>query len=386
MNKALPQVLSKLENLDVVGDSLLEKKVPARFINVSYHRVKGFVGRAEDLMTLKHHLLDKPQGAEARYVALRGLLGQEKPEMMLKIKRCFPVARNASVLITTRRQNAQDFVRLDGSVNIENMEEEDAVELLLQDSKSGDTKNVEPQSKLAVRSIVSQLWMNPLAIVQAGLYIHRSRLDFTAFLERCKDQYEILSDRLIATDCITNLEGPEMAHVLSVYTTWDLSIRQMAEQLGAFLAACLSGWDSRIFGDILLTELYDIGLAQQYDIGKDGFYHGVMHGIVQDVARLRLAQAARNEYENLHLDLVFHSEQPTSVAESFKKDIFYETTGNWLNDVAESWAMPPWEEQVGQFILDMASSEMGYGFPELRDNRGFARAIEELNSEVGMFA
>ncbi|KAH7273744.1 hypothetical protein B0J15DRAFT_567079 [Fusarium solani] len=418
MNKALPQVLSKLENLDVVGDSLLEKKVPARFINVSYHRVKGFVGRAEDLMTLKHHLLDKPQGAEARYVALRGLLGQEKPEMMLKIKRCFPVARNASVLITTRRQNAQDFVRLDGSVNIENMEEEDAVELLLQDSKSGDTKNVEPQSKLAVRSIVSQLWMNPLAIVQAGLYIHRSRLDFTAFLERCKDQYEILSDRLIATDCITNLEGPEMAHVLSVYTTWDLSIRQvknakgngprahkddllniiafkssssfsesrfMAEQLGAFLAACLSGWDSRIFGDIL-TELYDIGLAQQYDIGKDGFYHGVMHGIVQDVARLRLAQAARNEYENLHLDLVFHSEQPTSVAESFKKDIFYETTGNWLNDVAESWAMPPWEEQVGQFILDMASSEMGYGFPELRDNRGFARAIEELNSEVGMFA
>ncbi|KAM6537339.1 hypothetical protein FALCPG4_003265 [Fusarium falciforme] len=313
------------------------------------------------------------------------------------------------------------------------MEEEDAVELLLQDSKSGDTKNIEPQSKLAVRSIASQLWMNPLAIVQAGLYIHRSRLDFTAFLERCKDQPEILSDRLIATDCITNLEGPKMAHVLSVYTTWDLSIRQVknakgdeprahkddllntiafkssssfsesrfvqfcsdmqpldtkdqvAEQPGDFLVACLPGWDSRIFGDIL-TDLYDIGVAQQYDIGKDGFYHGVMHGIVQDVARLRLAQAARNEHENLHLDLIFHSKQPTSVAESFKKDIFYETTGNCLNDVAESWAMLPWEEQVGQFILDMASSEMGYGFPELRDNRGFARAIEELNSEAGKFA
>ncbi|KAJ4237269.1 hypothetical protein NW759_000389 [Fusarium solani] len=162
-----------------------------------------------------------------------------KPEMILKAKRCFPVAQDASVLTTTRRQNVQDFLRLDGSVNLENMEEEDAVKLLLQASKSGDTKNIEPQSKLAVRSIASQLWMNPLAIVQAGLYIHRSRLDFTAFLESCKDQSEILSDRLVTTDYITNLEG---------------------------------------------------------------------HGMVQDVACLHLAQAARNEYENLHLDLVFHSE------------------------------------------------------------------------------
>lgn len=216
----------------------------------------------------------------------------DKPEMMRKIKRCFPVAQNASVLITTRRQNVQDFLRLDGSVDMENMEEEDAVELLLQASRSGDTKNIEPRSKRVVRSIVSQLWMNPLAIVQAGLYIHRSRLDFLAFLERCKDQSEIFSDRLVATDYITNLEGPEMAHILSVYTTWDHSIRQvknakgdgprahrddllniiafqfsssfsesrfvqfcsamqpwdtkdrMAEQPGAFLAACLPGWDS----------------------------------------------------------------------------------------------------------------------------------------------
>lgn len=29
----------------------------------------------------------------------------EKPEMMLKTDRCFPVAQNASVLITTCRQN-----------------------------------------------------------------------------------------------------------------------------------------------------------------------------------------------------------------------------------------------------------------------------------------
>lgn len=298
-NTALPQVLSKLENLEATTGSQTEKKAPARFINVPYHRVKDFVGRAEDLLTLKHHFLDKPQGTEARCVALRGLPGQgktslaieycrryinqpyqsmlwvdasshntidydltvcaeeilghhdgklpltmdgkaqaifrhlantkapwlvvfdnvDKPEMMRKIKRCFPVAQNASVLITTRRQSVQDFLRLDGLVNVENMEEEDAVKLLLQASRRGDTKNMEPRSKLVVRSIVRQLWMNPLAIVQAGLCIHRSRLDFSAFLERCKDQSEILSDRLVATDYITNLEGPEMAHVLSVYTT-----------------------------------------------------------------------------------------------------------------------------------------------------------------------
>lgn len=114
-----------------------------------------------------------------------------------------------------------------------------------------------------------------------------------------------------------------------------------------------------------------------------------MHGMVQDVVRLRLAQAARNEYENLHLDLVLHFGQPTSVIEPFDKDIFYETTGNWLNDVTplvESWAMPPWEEQVGQLILDVASSELGDGFPEFNDNRDFARAVRELSSEVGMFA
>ncbi|KAJ4237268.1 hypothetical protein NW759_000388 [Fusarium solani] len=48
--------------------------------------------------------------------------------------------------------------------------------------------------------------------------------------------------------------------------------------------------------------------------------------------------------------------------------------------------MPQWEEQVGQPTLDMASSEMGYGFPEFHGNRDFARAIEELRSEVSMFA
>lgn len=37
-------------------------------------------------------------------------------------------------------------------------------------------------------------------------------------------------------------------------------------------------------------------------------------------------------------------------------------------------------------MLDMASSQMGYGFPEFHGNRDFARAIEELRSEVSMFA
>jgi hypothetical protein len=77
MNKALPQVLGELENLEVVGDSLSEKKVPARFINVPCHRVKDFVGRAEGLMALNYHLIDKLQGTEARCVALR--VFQAKP-------------------------------------------------------------------------------------------------------------------------------------------------------------------------------------------------------------------------------------------------------------------------------------------------------------------
>ncbi|RSL62324.1 hypothetical protein CEP54_005771 [Fusarium duplospermum] len=514
-NKALPQVLSKLESLETATDSLPEKKVPARFVNAPYHRVKDFVGRAKDLATLKHHLLDKPQGTEARCVALTGLPGQgktalaieycrryidqpyqsilwidasshntidydmavcaeilshhdgrvpstldgkaqavfshltntktpwlvvfdnvEKPEMMLTIKRCFPVTQNASVLITTRRQNAQDFLRLDGSVTIGNMEEEDSMELLLQASKSDNTKKMEPGSKSAARKILNQLWMNPLAIVQAGRYIHRSRLDFETFLKRCKDQSEVLSDRLVATDYITNLEGPEMAQVLSVYTTWDLSIRQvkndkgdgprahkddllniiafqssssfsesrfmrfcstmqpwdtkerMADQPGAFLAACLQCWDSRAFGDIL-AELYDIGLVQQYDIGKDGYYHGVMHGMVQDVARLRLTQPARNEYEKLHLDLVFHSGQSTGVTEASDINMLYETTGDWLSDIlplVESWAMPPWEQQIAQLILDVVSSELRDGLPDFHDSCDFRRSIEELSSEVGMFA
>ncbi|KAL6358502.1 hypothetical protein LRP88_08687 [Fusarium phalaenopsidis] len=83
-NTALSQVLSKLENLEVVTDSQTEKNAPARFINVPYHRVKDFVGRAEDLMTLKHHLLDKPQGTEARCVALRGLPGQGKTPLAIE--------------------------------------------------------------------------------------------------------------------------------------------------------------------------------------------------------------------------------------------------------------------------------------------------------------
>lgn len=46
------------------------------------------------------------------------------------------------------------------------------------------------------------------------------------------------------------------------------------------------------------------------------------------------------------------------VTEPFEKTMFYEPTGNCLNDViplVQSWAMTPWEQQVGQLILDMAS-------------------------------
>lgn len=75
-SKALSQVLGKLKNLEVVGDSLSEKKTPARFIKFPYHRVKDFVSRVEDRMTLKYHLIDKPRGTKARCVTLRGLPGR----------------------------------------------------------------------------------------------------------------------------------------------------------------------------------------------------------------------------------------------------------------------------------------------------------------------
>lgn len=82
-NKALSQVLSKLENLEVFRDSLSEKKVTTRLINVPYYGVKGF-GRAGDLLALKYHLIDKLQGTEARCVALRGLPDRGKTYLAIE--------------------------------------------------------------------------------------------------------------------------------------------------------------------------------------------------------------------------------------------------------------------------------------------------------------
>ncbi|KAF4460794.1 lysophospholipase [Fusarium albosuccineum] len=346
-----------------------------------------------------------------------------------KFKQYLPSVPNASIVITTRRQDVENLVMSEQVVEIEAMNENDALELLCQASRiSVRTEN--HRDLFSARRLVNDLWKNPLAIVQAGLYIHRSRLGFDAFSDIQGDRAMRLLEGSSTHEYLTSLEGSEILRTLTLLTAWDLTLSQvknevgvgpkahkddllklfanlpsrrfsesylisfcsimepwgtseeMAKEPGSFLAASLQAWDSRAFSDIL-AEFYDLGLVKHYRIGKDGFYTGEISDMVRDCVRLGLSHETKGQYERIFTDIILHSEASPSKPSS--RDTNIEDSRSKLAQLIESWAIPPWEEQIANLILDIWGSGDIDGFDFFDNRHNFSAAIEDLALEATLF-
>ncbi|KAJ7484031.1 hypothetical protein B0H11DRAFT_1862437 [Mycena galericulata] len=135
----------------------------------------------------------------------------------------FPQCNHGNILITSR--NPALAVYASSHCTVSNMEETDAVSLLL---KSAAQENTDHNNGTAAQ-IVKVLHYLPLAIVQAGGFISRS-----GNLEGYLALYAHSRARLLN-------ERPTQSHdnyAWPVYTTWQMSFDRLSEQAKIFLKLC----------------------------------------------------------------------------------------------------------------------------------------------------
>ncbi|KAJ7686458.1 P-loop containing nucleoside triphosphate hydrolase protein [Mycena olivaceomarginata] len=159
-----------------------------------------------------------------------------------------PECNHGNIIITSRNPGLSVYAGSHSLVS--DMEEEDAVALLLKSAAQGATIGTEQ----IATEIVKALHYLPLAIVQAGAFISRSQ-DLDSYLALyTKNQAQLLSQK------------PAQSHdhyAWTVYTTWQISFDRLSPQAAMFLQHCAflhcNGISEEIFSH-----------ASQYTFQSDG--------------------------------------------------------------------------------------------------------------------
>ncbi|KAJ7458472.1 hypothetical protein FB451DRAFT_579993 [Mycena latifolia] len=180
---------------------------------------------------LKNIAATKSAGSTAQD-ALQWLSSQPKEWMLLfdnaddpkiNLHKFFPQCTHGNILITSRNPGLR--VHAGSHALVSDMEETDAVELLLKSSAVATT----PANKDTATEIVKALCYLPLAIIQAGAFISQS-----GALGQYLDLYMQNQARLLS-------ERPVQSHddyAWTVYTTWQISFDQLSKLAATFLQLC----------------------------------------------------------------------------------------------------------------------------------------------------
>jgi hypothetical protein len=132
-----------------------------------------------------------------------------KPNM---ISKSFPPGNRGNVLITSRNPEMKRNVSSGAWIEVEDMEEEDAISLLLKAAFLDDTSE---ELRQASMPIVKELCFLPLAVDQAGAAIACGLCDMDDYLRRYSEcRQTLLAHR--------SFEGASN-YGRAVYTTWELS-------------------------------------------------------------------------------------------------------------------------------------------------------------------
>ena len=142
----------------------------------------------------------------------------------LTIQDCIPhdSTGRSAILITSRHL---DSARLGSALHITGMSEEEGMDLLFQ--RSGRIRNASDEAE--ARIIVQSLACLPLAIDQAAAYIAARGMRLQHFHKHNRDRKAIvLSHTPDLWEYRKTIHDPEKESSLSVFTTWELSLRQIS--------------------------------------------------------------------------------------------------------------------------------------------------------------
>ena len=261
----------------------------------------------------------------------------DNPDTFPNIQDFIPQSEFGAILVTSRHPDSSALVINQSShfIKLFGLDESDAVALLIQQSqaKEGITADA--------KKIAERLGCHPLALTQAGAYIRKRKLRLSEFMDHYKRRKNII---LESTPRLSQyrkrLGNAEEETSLNVFTTWELSFRQLqseaskdgveaklltlmayfnekdiSEQLFAifnvneekilestklvmwlkfFISSETDQWDSDFFGDVLIR-LSDSSLLQAFARGLDGFYHASLHPLIKDWIRLRTDKSTSQE-------------------------------------------------------------------------------------------
>ena len=131
------------------------------------------------------------------------------------VAKFIPPGNRGNILITSRNKSMGRVIGFENLIEITEMEESDAITLLLRVSNlSSSAEHIQ-----AAKGIVAKLGYIPLAIDQAGAYIEAGKCDINKYLRR----FAMHSQTLMSDATFKGASGYDQ----TVYGTWDLSFKEI---------------------------------------------------------------------------------------------------------------------------------------------------------------
>ena len=142
------------------------------------------------------------------------------------VERFLPSGNRGNILITSRNQSMGRVVSSENIIEINEMEEADAITLLLKASRL----DVSAEHVEVAKKIVTELGCMPLAVDQAGAYIEAGRCS----IDKYQQQFSLRRQTLMSDATFRGASNYDR----TVYGTWDLSFKEIKKRAsGQYSAA-----------------------------------------------------------------------------------------------------------------------------------------------------
>ncbi|KAJ6459242.1 P-loop containing nucleoside triphosphate hydrolase protein [Mycena sanguinolenta] len=146
----------------------------------------------------------------------------------INLNQFFPRCNHGNIIITSHNPSLRGY---GGSSQVSDMEESDAVALLLKSAQ----QDISTPNQLLAQDIVKALWYFPLAIVQAGAFILEAGTLETYLNLFLQNHTELLKKK-------SSQQHDDYAW--AVYTTWKMSFSKLSPVAAMFLQLCsFIHWD-----------------------------------------------------------------------------------------------------------------------------------------------
>ena len=134
------------------------------------------------------------------------------------VEKFIPSGNRGNILITSRNKSMGRIVSFENRIEIKEMEEVDAITLLLKAS----CLDPLPEHLEVAKEIVTELYCIPLAIDHAGAYIEAGKCDIDQYLR----QFSVHRQALMSDATFTGASK----YNKTVYGTWDLSFKEIEKK------------------------------------------------------------------------------------------------------------------------------------------------------------